>query len=99
MFIASYEAATALYRLEAYKPLSFSLKSCQEALGSSQALVVGLRGELTEVYAQLSLERDLKARVAAQAKKDVLTTILTAGGGGLAVGIIVGGVVVALIKK
>lgn len=99
VFIASYEAATALYRLEAYKPLSFSLKACQEAIGASQALVVGLRGELTEVYAQLALERDLKARREAQVKKDVLTTILTAGGAGMAIGIIVGCVLVAIIKK
>ncbi len=61
--------------------------------------MVGLRGELTEVYAQLALERDLKARREAQVKKDVLTTILTAGGAGMAIGIIVGCVLVAIIKK
>jgi len=89
----------ALYRIEAYKPLTLSLVASQDALQASQSLATGLRLEITNIYAQLALERDLKARREAQAKKDALTTILTVGGAGVVVGIVIGGIIVALIKK
>lgn len=82
-----------------YLDLYIAYESLTKAYAASTSLGIGLQAEREAMDKLWRAEHDLRMKGMEQAKRDQLQTIFIAGGVGLVVGGILGGIAIALIKR